>query len=90
MTRDELTTASDLLESAADDTGNDGASERLGELAGQLDRLSTANRGADHGRLARIQSALNELESGDGADVADTIAEADDVINEFRADLEGV
>lgn len=90
MTREELATASDRLESAAADTENDDASERLGELAGQLDRLSTADRGPDHGRLARIQSALNDLQSGDGADVAETIENADDAITEYRSDLEGV
>jgi len=90
MTHGELTKASDLLESAATDTGNDDARERLGDLAGQLERLSTADSGADHGRLARIQSALNELKRGDGADVTETIDEADDAINEFRSDLEGV
>ncbi|MBX0323916.1 hypothetical protein EGH21_12835 [Halomicroarcula sp. F13] len=90
MTREELATASDLLESAADDTANDDASERLGDLADQLDRLSTADQGPDHGRLARIQSALNDVATGDGEDVADTIDEADDAINEYRSDLEGV
>jgi hypothetical protein len=90
MTREELATASDLLESAADATGNDDASDRLGELAGQLERLSTADRGPDHGRLARIQSALNDLEGGDAADVADSIEAADDAINEYRSDLAGV
>ena len=90
MAREELATASDHLESAADDTGNYDASERLGELAGQLERLSTADRGPDHGRLARIQSALNDLRSGDGADVAEAIDRADDAINEYRSDLEGV
>ncbi|GGN93625.1 MULTISPECIES: DUF7553 family protein [Haloarcula] len=90
MTREELATASDLLESAADDTASDDASERLGDLADQLDRLSTADQGPDHGRLARIQSALNDVSSGDGEDVADTIDEADDAINEYRSGLEGV
>lgn len=90
MTREELATASDRLESAATNTENEDASERLGELAAQLERLSTADRGPDHGRLARIQSALNDLQSGDGADVAETIDEADDAINEYRSDLEGV
>lgn len=90
MTREELASASDLLESAAEDTASDDARERLSELAEQLDRLSTAEQGPDHGRLARIQSALNDLESGDGADVEATLEEADDQINEYRSDLEGV
>ncbi|MFC7026435.1 hypothetical protein ACFQJ5_00590 [Halomicroarcula sp. GCM10025324] len=90
MTRDELATASDLLESAADDTENDDARERLASLADQLERLATADRGPDHGRLARIQSALADLEAGDGADVAATLEDADDQLNEYRSDLEGV
>jgi len=88
--RDELATASSVLESAADDTASDAAAERLGELADQLDRLSTADRGPDHGRLARIQSALHDLREGDGGDVADALDEADDDINAYREDLEGV
>ena len=90
MTREELATASDLLESAAQDTASEDARDRLSDLADQLDRLSTADRGPDHGRLARIQSALADLEDGDGADVAATLEDADDQINEYRSDLEGV
>ncbi|WP_254271981.1 DUF7553 family protein [Haloarcula marina] len=90
MTRETLATASDHLESAAEDTANDDASERLTELAEQLDRLSTADRGPDHGRLARIQSALNDLSGGDGEDVAEAIDDANDAINEYRSTLEGV
>ncbi|WP_336338142.1 DUF7553 family protein [Haloarcula brevis] len=90
MTRDELASASELLESASEDTDSGDASERLAELADQLGTLATDERGPDHGRLARIQSALNDLGSGDAEDVADTIDAADDHINEYRSDLEGV
>lgn len=90
MTREELAAASDRLESAAEDTESDDASERLADLAGQLDTLATAETGPDHGRLARIQSALNDLVSGDGSDVEAAIDDADDHINEYRSDLEGV
>lgn len=90
MTRDELASASELLESAAEDTDSDEASERLAELADQLDTLATAEHGPDHGRLARIQSALNDLSSGDAEDVTGAIEDADDKINEYRSDLEGV
>jgi hypothetical protein len=90
MTREELGAASEALESAAESTDSDDARERLSELAAQLDRLSTADRGPDHGRLARIQSALDDIGSGDGNDVAAAISEADDHINDYRSDLEGV
>ena len=90
MTRDELATASDHLDTAAAETGDDAASDRLGDLAGQLSKLADADRGPDHGRLARIQSALNDLKTGDAADVTDSIEAANDAINEYRSDLDGV
>lgn len=90
MTRELLSTASERLEAAADDTADEAASERLADLAEQLSNLSTAERGPDHGRLARIQSALHDLTSGDAADASDDIAAANDAINEYRSDLEGV
>ena len=90
MTREELATASDELESAAEGTDDSAASDRLSDLAAQLRALSTADRGPDHGRLARIQSALNDLKTGDAADVKPSIDAANDAINEYRSDLEGV
>jgi hypothetical protein len=90
MTREELAAASELLESAAEDANSDAASKRLADLADQLDTLSTADRGPDHGRLARIQSALDDIAGGDGSDVAEAIEDADDQINEYRSGLEGV
>lgn len=90
MPRESLQTASEALESAAQGTGSSNASDRLADLADQLGTLATADTGPDHGRLARIQSALHDLESGDGADVADDIEAADEAINEYRSDLDGV
>ena len=90
MTRDELASASELLESAAEDTDSDEARQRLAELADQLDTLATDERGPDHGRLARIQSALNDLSSADAEDVTEAIDDADEQINEYRSDLDGV
>jgi hypothetical protein len=90
MPRETLQTAGESLESAAQETESEDASDRLADLADQLGTLATAETGPDHGRLARIQSALNDLESGDGADVAEDIDAADAAINEYRSDLEGV
>jgi hypothetical protein len=90
MPRELLVTASEGLEAAADDTTEPAASERLADLAEQLSTLSTADRGPDHGRLARIQSALNDLKTGDAADASDDIEAANDAINEYRSDLAGV
>jgi len=82
----ELDTASDHLDAAAEETSDEAASDRLAKLADQLSDLSEP----DHGRLARIQAALNELKTGDATDVVDSIEAANDAINEFRSDLEGV
>jgi hypothetical protein len=90
MPRGTLQTASESLESAAQETENRDASDRLADLSDQLGTLATAETGPDHGRLARIQSALNDIESGNGADVTEDIGAADEAINEYRSDLEGV
>jgi hypothetical protein len=90
MTRHELAAASDELAGAADlETGTDRA-DRLEDLADQLERLSTADSGPDHGRLARIQSAMHDLrEEVDGETVA-RIRNAHEAIDEYREGLEGV
>jgi hypothetical protein len=83
---DQLATASDRAASAADDADND----RLRDLADQLDSLAQGDRYADHGRLARIQAALDEVQADAGDDVAATIEEALDAIDAHRETLEGV
>ncbi|SFR92496.1 hypothetical protein SAMN05216559_1084 [Halomicrobium zhouii] len=90
MTRDELATASDLLASAADSTDDEDDAERLDGLSGQLSDLAEAERGPDHGRLARIENALNDLEASAGDDAAGTIADAHEHVTEYRSGVEGV
>jgi hypothetical protein len=90
MTRDELATASDLLESAADSTDDADDAERLSSLSDQLANLADADRGPDHGRLARIENALNDLEGSADDDAAETIADAHDHVTEYRSGVEGV
>lgn len=90
MTREELATASELLETAAESTDDDDAVERLDGLASQLSDLSDADRGPDHGRLARIEIALNELNEDAGDDTAEAINEAHTHITEYRSGVEGV
>jgi len=84
--RENLATASETLESAADETTDD-AGERLESLADQLDTLATRDRGPDHGRLARIENALNDLED---SDVSDQIGSAHESVTAFRETVEGV
>ena len=87
MTRENLATASETLESAADETTDDDAAERLESLASQLDTLATRDRDPDHGRLARIENALNDLED---SDVGDQVESAHESVVAFRETVEGV
>ncbi len=89
MVRQELATGSDLLASAANDTSGE-AADRLDDLAGQLDTLADRESAPDHGRLARIESALDDIQSDASDDVAGTIDEALDEIHAFRETIEGV
>lgn len=90
MTRDNLATASDLLATAAEETDDADATERLNSLSDQLDTLAERERGPDHGRLARIESGLDEVQTDASDDVAATIEEALDSIRAFRETIEGV
>lgn len=90
MTRTELATAGDALEAAAEGAADPEDAERLETLAGQLRNLAAADQGPDHGRLARIQAALNELGGDVSGAVAERIDDADDSINAYRETLEGV
>lgn len=89
MARDKLQTAADHLESASATASGD-ASDRLAELSSQLETLAARDTDPDHGRLARIQNKLHDLESDVGDDAAATISDANDAINGFRETLEGV
>lgn len=89
MTRQELATASDVLASAAKDTTGE-AADRLGDLSDQLDTLADRETAPDHGRLARIESALDDIQTDVSDDVAATIDEALDAIHDFRETIEGV
>ena len=86
--RETLATASDLLASAAD--GASDHADRLQELSDQLGSLADQDRDVDHGRLARIQSGLNEIQPDLDDDAAAAIDEANDEINAFRETIEGV
>lgn len=87
MVRTELAEASELLESI-DASGE--AAERLEDIAGQLDHLSTADRGPDHGRLARIQTALDEIQTDVDDEAAATIDEALEQVVAHRETVDGI
>jgi hypothetical protein len=74
MTRENLAIASQRLEAAAD----------------QLDTLAERERGPDHGRLARIENALDDVRESVGADATAEIDAAHDAAVAFRETVEGV
>lgn len=84
----ELATASDLLASASTDAAEHG--DRLSDLATQLGEMAEGEKHADHGGLARIQAALDEIQPQVSDDVAATIEEARDEIRAYRETIEGV
>jgi hypothetical protein len=90
MTRPELAEASDLLATASEGAEDPDAVETLTDLSDQLGRLATAERGPDHGRLARIESKLDDIRAAEGGDVAATVERALDEIHAYRETLEGV
>jgi len=90
MTREELLSAGERVESAAETATDANASERLAGLADQLEALAERDSSPDHGRLARIENALIEVRDSVGSDAADCIDAARDHITAFRETIEGV
>jgi hypothetical protein len=90
MTRSELTTAGDLLGTAADGAPDNEVAQRMRDLAGQLETLSERDQAPDHGRLARIELALDDVADAVDDDVAADVNEAHEHVIAFRETVEGV
>lgn len=90
MTRDELATASQRLEAAAQSTDDGDDADRLSELAEKVDSFSTADRGPDHGQLARVGIALGELADSSEGETLEDVEQAHELVKEYRAGVEGV
>jgi len=90
MTRENLQEASQHLESAAEAAENDDARERLHEQSDQLARLADRERGPDHGRLARHESAISDVADEEGGEVAEHVEAALSAIHAYRETIEGV
>lgn len=90
MGSDHLDAASDELRNAAVATTNDDHEQRLYDHSEQLAKLAAADSGPDHGRLARITHALDELASDVGADAGEHVAAAKEHVEAYRETVEGV
>ncbi|WP_049899254.1 DUF7553 family protein [Halococcus agarilyticus] len=89
MTRDRLRTAGELLTDASHDADGD-LRERIEGLAEQLDDLADADRGPDHGRIARMENALNEIEAQLDGDARENVRAAHEHLSEYRSTVSGV
>ncbi|WP_254532309.1 DUF7553 family protein [Natrinema gelatinilyticum] len=90
MARDELKSAAESIERAADEASDDAATDRLQNQSEQFAAYATADRGPDHGQLARHEHILNEVADEEGGDVASGLEDALESISAFRETVEGV
>jgi len=87
MAHEPLQRASEELRAAAEAATGD-ERDRLDRQADQFAKL--AETGADHGRLARHENALREVEAATDGEAAERIEAAMDAITAYRETIEGV
>ena len=90
MTRTELQLASEHIAAAADATADDETKERLQRQAEEFEKHAEADRGPDHGRLARHENILHDVADDADEAVVTEIQTALDHIRKFRETLPGV
>lgn len=90
MTREQLKTASETLRAASEDVTDEAARQRLTNQADQLAKLADADRGPDHGRLARHEHALGEIKALLGPEHEGQVDEALDQMRAYRETVEGI
>ena len=90
MARENLEDAAATLREAADVASDDETRERLENQADQFADLADAERGPDHGKLARHEPILTEIADEQGGDVEAQVEDALASIRAFRETVEGV
>jgi hypothetical protein len=89
MARDELQAASEHLRTAAETATGD-LRERILRQADQLSDLAEADRGPDHGRLARHMAALAEIADAADDGVEPHVRSAREAVSSYREGVAGV
>lgn len=89
MVREKLSEASDNLREAAIEAKAE-FEERLYERSDELANLAAADEGPDHGRLARITHALDDLAEDVEDDARDAVERAKEKVKEYRENVDGV
>lgn len=90
MARENLEDAAESLQTAADAAGNEETQERLENQSSKFADHATADRGPDHGTLARHEHILTDIADEEGGDVAAHVEDALESIRAFRETVEGV
>ena len=90
MARENLEDAAATLREAADAASDDEARERLENQADEFADHADADRGPDHGKLARHEHILTDIADQEGGEVADRVDDALESIRAFRETVEGV
>jgi hypothetical protein len=89
MVREELQSASDHLRQASEAAEGE-TRRRLYDLSDRLARQATADRGPDHGSLARHTNALREVEDDLDGEAVEHVRSALSAISSYREGVEGV
>jgi len=90
MPREQLQAASEALRNASEQTTDSALQKRLHEQSDQFARLATADRGPDHGRLARHLNVLSEIRESLDGDAAALVDDAEEAITAYRETVDGV
>jgi predicted negative regulator of RcsB-dependent stress response len=90
MTREKLREASDELRKAAEATDDADLIDRLHDQSNGLAKLADAEKGPDHGRMARIMNALSEMADAANDEAEAHITAARDAVADYRSTVEGV
>lgn len=90
MTREALKSASERLESLRQESDDGTVREIAGTQADQIAGLAEADRGPDHGRLARHMHALEELKGRVEPGQEEAVDQALEDLRAYRETVEGV
>jgi len=90
VTREELAAASNALQQAAIAVDDEDLEARIYDQSQQFAKLATAERGPDHGRLARHENALHELADLTSGEAREQIEAALEHAQTYREGVEGI
>lgn len=88
--RTELAEAAEKLREGREAASGSDAAERLDSLADRIESWADADRGPDHGSLARLEHNLNDVKDDLDADASQLVDEALSHEQAYRETVEGV